>query len=58
MNLSFRKSAFPLVLLALVGCSSQGKPPSRISLDEPVQEQPLPDLPKPVEVVGGRRCYP
>ncbi|WP_309245826.1 P-type conjugative transfer protein TrbG [Burkholderia pseudomallei] len=30
---------------------AQGKPPPRISLDEPVQAQPLPEPPKPVEVV-------
>ncbi|MCY1330337.1 P-type conjugative transfer protein TrbG [compost metagenome] len=58
MNLSFRKSAFPLVLLALAGCSSQGKPPPRISLDEPVQAQPLPEPPKPVEVVAVPKVLP
>lgn len=52
MNPSFLKPAFPLVLLALTGCSSQGKPPPRISLDEPVQAQPLPEPTKPVEVVA------
>ncbi|HEN8477020.1 TPA: P-type conjugative transfer protein TrbG [Pseudomonas aeruginosa] len=51
MNLPFRFYALPLLLLALVGCASQGKPPPRISLDEPVQAQPLPEPPKPVEVV-------
>ena len=34
------------------GCATQGKPPPTISLDEPVQAQPLPEAPKPVEVVG------
>jgi len=58
MNLSFRISAFPLVLLALAGCSSQGKPPPRISLDEPVQAQPLPEPPKPVEVVEVPKVLP
>ncbi|HCT7101469.1 P-type conjugative transfer protein TrbG [Pseudomonas aeruginosa] len=58
MNLSFRKSAFPLVLLALAGCSSQGKPPPRISLDEPVRAQPLPEPPKPVEVVAVPQVLP
>jgi len=58
MNLSFRKSAFPLVLLALAGCSSPGKPPLRISLDEPVQAQPLPESPKPVEVVAVPKVLP
>ncbi|MBN0742108.1 P-type conjugative transfer protein TrbG, partial [Pseudomonas aeruginosa] len=30
---------------------TQGKPPPTISLDEPVQAQPLPEPPAPVEVV-------
>ena len=51
MNALFRKSVFPLILLALAGCASQGKPPPSISLDEPVQAQPLPEPPKPVEVI-------
>jgi hypothetical protein len=34
------------------GCASQGKPPPSISLDEPVQAQPLPEPPAPVEVVA------
>ncbi|TEC91341.1 P-type conjugative transfer protein TrbG [Pseudomonas aeruginosa] len=58
MNLFFRKSAFPLVLLALAGCSSQVKPPPRISLDEPVRAQPLPEPPKPVEVVAVPKVLP
>src|SRR3546814_8064151 len=33
-------------------CPSQGKPPPTLSLDEPVQAQPLPEPPKPVEVVS------
>ena len=41
-----------LALLALAGCASQGKPPPSISLDEPVLAQPLPEPPKPVEVVA------
>ncbi|HRH87031.1 MAG: P-type conjugative transfer protein TrbG [Hydrogenophaga sp.] len=38
----------------LVGCATQGKPPPVISLDEPVAvtAQPLPDPPKPMEVVA------
>ena len=55
MTLHFRKSAFPAILLAstilFAGCASQGTPPPAISLDEPVQAQPLPEAPKPVEVV-------
>ncbi|MCS8126231.1 P-type conjugative transfer protein TrbG, partial [Pseudomonas aeruginosa] len=41
MNDLFRKSALPVILLALAGCATQGKPPPTISLDEPVQAQPL-----------------
>ncbi|MFB5207928.1 P-type conjugative transfer protein TrbG [Stenotrophomonas sp. 3diitr2024] len=52
MNLPFRFYALPLILLAMSGCASQGKPPPTISLDEPVQAQPLPEPPKPVEVVA------
>ncbi|TBU94614.1 P-type conjugative transfer protein TrbG [Phytopseudomonas dryadis] len=51
MNLPFHLYVFPLMLLALAGCATQGKPPPTISLDEPVQAQPLPEPPKPVEVV-------
>ena len=46
-----RLCTLPLVLLVLSGCASQGKPAPRISLDEPVQAQPLPEPPKPVAVV-------
>jgi len=56
MNLSFRFYALPLILLASTvlfsGCATQGKPPPTISLDEPVQAQPLPEPPQPVEVVA------
>src|SRR3546814_10797831 len=56
MNVPFRFYAFVLTLAAttssLLGCASQGKPPPTISLDEPVQAQPLPEPPKPVEVVS------
>ncbi|SFD97323.1 P-type conjugative transfer protein TrbG [Paracidovorax konjaci] len=52
MNLPFRFYALPSILLALAGCASHGKPPPSISLDEPVQAQPLPEPPKPVEVVA------
>ena len=51
MNDVFCKSVWPVILLTLAGCASQGKPPPAISLDEPVQAQPLPEMPKPVEVV-------
>ncbi|BCX51799.1 MULTISPECIES: P-type conjugative transfer protein TrbG [Comamonas] len=56
MNDVFRKSVLPVIFLAsavlLAGCASQGTPPPRISLDEPVPAQPLPEAPKPVEVVS------
>ncbi|XAH26006.1 P-type conjugative transfer protein TrbG [Xylophilus sp. GW821-FHT01B05] len=52
MNLPFRFYAFVLMFAALSGCASQGKPPPSISLDEPVQAQPLPEPSKPVEVVA------
>ncbi len=55
MNAHFRKSALPVTMLAstflFAGCATQGTPPPVISLDEPVQAQPSPDEPKPVEVV-------
>ena len=43
MNLSFRIYVSVLMLAALAGCATQGKPPPVISLDEPVQAQPLPE---------------
>ncbi|MFA7282227.1 MAG: P-type conjugative transfer protein TrbG [Sterolibacterium sp.] len=38
--------------MTLSGCATQGKPPPTITLDEPVAAQPLPELPKPIEVVA------
>ncbi|WP_431520277.1 P-type conjugative transfer protein TrbG [Janthinobacterium lividum] len=38
--------------MTLSGCATPGKPPPTITLDEPVAAQPLPELPKPVEVVA------
>lgn len=40
------------------GCATQGKPPPSISLDEPVQAQALPVVPKPVEVVSVPEPWP
>ncbi|TMN24549.1 P-type conjugative transfer protein TrbG [Pseudoxanthomonas sp. X-1] len=51
MNPFFRIWAL-LIALALAGCASRGTPAPRISLDEPVQAQPLPEPPAPVEVVA------
>ncbi|AIJ47385.1 MULTISPECIES: P-type conjugative transfer protein TrbG [Burkholderiales] len=62
MNYLLRKSALPVILLAstvlFAGCASQGKPPPAISLDEPVQAQPLPEPPAPVEVVAVPQVLP
>ncbi|PZU37176.1 MAG: P-type conjugative transfer protein TrbG, partial [Acidovorax sp.] len=58
MNPYFRKSVLPLILAALAGCATQGTPPPTISLDEPVQAQPLPEVPKPVEVVAVPEVLP
>lgn len=38
--------------MTLSGCATPGKPPPTITLDEPVAAQPLPELPKPIEVVA------
>ena len=58
MNDLFRKSALPVILLALAGCATQGKPPPTISLDELVQAQPLPEPVAPVEVVAVPEVLP
>jgi type IV secretion system protein VirB9 len=62
MNAHFRKSVLPVILLAsavlLAGCASQGTLAPRISLDEPVQAQPMPEAPKPVEVVTVPQVLP
>jgi type IV secretion system protein VirB9 len=56
MNDLFRKSVLPVIMLACplstAGCATQGKPPPAISLDEPVQAQPLPEA---AEAGGGGR---
>ncbi|MFT3719287.1 P-type conjugative transfer protein TrbG [Pseudorhodoferax sp.] len=55
MKPSFRNSALLASLLSSAilfsGCASKGTPPPVIALDEPVQAQPLPEPPTPVEVV-------
>ncbi|MHA6912844.1 P-type conjugative transfer protein TrbG [Ralstonia pseudosolanacearum] len=58
MNPFFRFCTFVLALAALSGCASQGKPPPAISLDDPIQAQPLPEPPKPVEVVEMPKVLP
>ena len=45
MNALFRKSVLPLILLVSRAAPRRGKPPPSISLDEPVQAQPLPEPP-------------
>ncbi|ABM39485.1 conjugal transfer protein TrbG [Janthinobacterium lividum] len=56
MKPSLRIYVFLSLLVAtsmtLSGCATPGKPPPTITLDEPVAAQPLPELPKPVEVVA------
>ena len=56
MNTRWRQYVFPLMLITLLvsvsGCATHGKPPPTISLDEPVAAQPLPEPPKPIEVVA------
>ena len=52
MNVDFSKCVFPLILLAMAGCATQGKPAPRITLDEPVAAQMLAEPPKPIEVVA------
>jgi len=39
-------------VMSLSGCATQGTPPPSITLDEPVAAQPVPELPRPVEVVA------
>jgi len=56
-NPSLRFYAF-VMLAALTGCATQGKPPPVISLDEPVQAQLLPEPPAPVEVVAVPEVLP
>ncbi|MBC7706195.1 MAG: P-type conjugative transfer protein TrbG [Rhodoferax sp.] len=52
MKPSLRIYVFLSLLAALAGCATQGKPPPTITLDDPVAAQPLPELPKPIEVVA------
>lgn len=58
-NINARHVVVSLALAAtLAGCASQGVPPPVIPLDEPVMAQPLPEPPKPVEVVAVPRVLP
>lgn len=58
MNVDFRKYSLPLILLALSGCATQGKPAPRITLDEPVEAQLLPEPPTAIEVVAVPELLP
>ncbi|ACQ95986.1 P-type conjugative transfer protein TrbG [Burkholderia pseudomallei] len=62
MNALVHQSALPVILLGstvlFAGCATQGKPPPTIALDEPVQAQPLPEPPKPIEVVTVPQVLP
>lgn len=58
-NINARHVVLSLALAAtLAGCASQGVPPPVIPLDEPVMAQPLPEPPKPVEVVAVPQVLP
>ena len=58
-NVNARHVVVSLALAAtLTGCASQGVPPPVIPLDEPVMAQPLPEPPKPVEVVAVPQVLP
>lgn len=54
MNATCRKYGMSALLLlaALGGCASSGKPPPETKLDEPVETQRLPEPAKPIEVVA------
>lgn len=58
MSTPFHLYAFILVLTFLPGCATHGKPPPHIALDEPVRAQPLPEPPKPIEVVAVPHVLP
>lgn len=62
MNARLHKSVLPLTLVAstlwISGCATQGKPPPVIALDEPLLAQPVPEPPKPVEVVAIPQLLP
>ena len=55
-----RISVFTLILAALAGCATPAKPPPVIALDVPpaATAQPLPEPPKPVEVVEVAKPLP
>ncbi len=40
------------LVICLTGCATTKEPPPPITLDQPVRAQPLPELPKPLEVVA------
>ncbi|MFP1906716.1 P-type conjugative transfer protein TrbG [Lonsdalea quercina] len=50
--------AYALSFTVLAGCTTQGKKPPTISLDEPVQAQLVPEPPKSIEVVEVPKVLP
>lgn len=54
MNPHLRRAASTALLIVAAGCATPNKPPPVIALDEPpaVAAQPLPEPPKPIEVVA------
>jgi type IV secretion system protein VirB9 len=58
MKTQIRIYALPLILSALAGCATHGKPPPDITLDEPVAAHALPEPPKPIEVVEVPKLLP
>jgi type IV secretion system protein VirB9 len=52
MKPSLHIYVFVSLLASLSGCSTQGKPPPTITLDDPVAAQALPEPPRPIEVVA------
>ncbi|MBE7417417.1 MAG: P-type conjugative transfer protein TrbG [Ideonella sp.] len=58
MSTRIRICASALVVAALAACATQSTPPPTIALDDPVAAQPLPEPPKPIEVVEVPRPLP
>ena len=58
MKTQIRIYALPLILIALAGCATHGKPPPDITLDEPVAAHALAEPPKPIEVVEVPKLLP
>lgn len=50
MKANFPVAVFTVILIATAGCASRGTPPT-ITLNEPGPVEPIPEPPKPVEIV-------